>query len=187
MLVSLSCSPIEGEQRLRTYNNAQILFKNKDVFLMFDEIEDVFHRDNSSSKRQKNKAWINRILENNITSTVWITNNIHSIDDAIIRRFDMVMEVPIPKKSKRIEILNKFANNQVDKKTIKKLAKNKTIAPALISRAAKVVASLDSMEDKDKAFKMLINNTLKAQGYLGIKKEKKAVLVFDEVDSFLAH
>ncbi len=163
---------IEGKERLKAYKTAQTIFANKDVFLMFDEIEDVFHSDNSSSKRQKNKAWINRILENNAIPTVWITNDIYSIDDAIIRRFDMVMEVPIPKKSKRIEILRACTNNQLSEKMISKLAKNKTIAPALVSRAAKVVSSLDS-RDKDKAFKMLINNTLRAQGYWRIKKEKK--------------
>ena len=137
---------------------------------MFDEIEDVFNNDDKPfRKRQKNKAWINRILENNVIPTMWITNDVYSIDNAVIRRFDMSIEVPIPTKSKRIEIINKFSQNQLSIDAISKLASNKNIAPALISRALKVVSSLDKNKNKDKAFEMIIDNTLKAQGHEGIK------------------
>lgn len=162
--------PIEGRKRLEAYKSAQALLSNKDIFLMFDEIEDVFNNDeNPYSKRQKNKAWINRILENNVIPTIWITNDVYSIDNAVIRRFDISIEVPIPTKSKRIEIINKFSQNQLSLDVISKLASNETIAPALISRASKVVSSLKKDENKDKAFEMIIDNTLKAQGHDGIK------------------
>ena len=162
--------PIDGRKRLEAYKSAQALLSNKNIFLMFDEIEDVFNNDdNPFRKRQKNKAWINRILENNVIPTMWITNDVYSIDNAVIRRFDMSIEVPIPTKSKRIEIINKFSQNQLSIDAISKLASNKNIAPALISRALKVVSSLDKNKNKDKAFEMIIDNTLKAQGHEGIK------------------
>lgn len=168
--------PIEGNHRLKAYKSAQALISNKDTLLMFDEVEDVFNSDDSLfSKRQKNKAWINRILENNSIPTIWITNNVYSIDDAIVRRFDMAIEVPIPTKSKRKEIISKFSENQLSTDAIAKLSLNETIAPALVSRAAKVVASLDN-QNKDKAFEMIINNTLKAQGYDGIKENASVSL-----------
>lgn len=161
--------PIEGNHRLKAYKSAQALISNKDTLLMFDEVEDVFNSDDSLfSKRQKNKAWINRILENNSIPTIWITNNVYSIDDAIVRRFDMAVEVPIPTKSKRKEIISRFSENQLSTDAIAKLSLNETIAPALVSRAAKVVASLDN-QNKDKAFEMIIDSTLKAQGYGGIR------------------
>lgn len=162
--------PIDGRKRLEAYKSAQALLSNKNIFLMFDEIEDVFNNDdNPFRKRQKNKAWINRILENNVIPTMWITNDVYSIDNAVIRRFDMSIEVPIPTKSKRIEIINKFSQNQLSIDAISKLASNKNIAPALISRALKVVSSLDKNKNKDKAFEMIIDNTLKAQGHEDIK------------------
>lgn len=162
--------PIDGRKRLEAYKSTQALLSNKNIFLMFDEIEDVFNNDdNPFRKRQKNKAWINRILENNVIPTMWITNDVYSIDNAVIRRFDMSIEVPIPTKSKRIEIINKFSQNQLSIDAISKLASNKNIAPALISRALKVVSSLDKNKNKDKAFEMIIDNTLKAQGHEGIK------------------
>jgi SpoVK/Ycf46/Vps4 family AAA+-type ATPase len=162
--------PIDGRKRLEAYKSAQSLLSSKDIFLMFDEIEDVFNNDDIPySKRQKNKAWINRILENNAIPTIWITNDVSSIDNAIIRRFDMLIEAPIPAKSKRIEIINKFSKNQLSNDAILKLASNETIAPALISRALKVVSCLDDFENKDKVFEIIVDNTLKAQGHDGIK------------------
>lgn len=169
--------PIEGKKRLNAYKSAQTLLSNKNTLLMFDEVEDVFNNDdNPYSKRQKNKAWINRILENNSIPTIWITNDVYGIDNAIVRRFDMAIEVPIPSKSKRKEIIGKFSENQLSSDAISKLAANDTVAPALVSRAAKVVSNLEDEENKDKAFEMIIDSTLKAQGYSGIKEDSTVSL-----------
>ena len=169
--------PIEGKKRLNAYKSAQTLLSNKNTLLMFDEVEDIFNNDdNPFSNRQKNKAWINRILENNSIPTIWITNNVYSIDNAIVRRFDMAIEVPIPSKSKRKKIIGKFSENQLSFNAISKLASNDTIAPALVSRAAKVVSNLEDEKNKDKVFEMIIDSTLKAQGYSGIKEDSSVSL-----------
>lgn len=165
--------PIEGKKRLNAYKSAQSLLSNKNALLMFDEIEDILNNDdNPLIVRQKNKAWINRILENNIIPTIWITNKVKHLDNAIVRRFDMAIEIPIPKKKKREEILLKSSQDALKIETIVKLAEVETIAPALVTRAIKVVSSLNT-EDKDGAFEMIINNTLKAQGHDEIKNEIK--------------
>ena len=165
--------PIDGTARLKAYKSAQALLSNKKTLLMYDEAEDIFESGDgffSPPTRQKDKAWINRVLETNSIPTVWITNNIYSIDNALVRRFDMSIEVPIPSKSKREEIIKNYSNNLLDEKTIKALAKNENIAPALISSTAKVISAIDTNDSK-KAFKHLLSNTLKAQGYGEIKKE----------------
>lgn len=165
--------PIEGTNRLRAFKFAQSLLSNKNALIMFDEVEDVFNSNDIFDSRQKNKAWINRTLENNDIPTIWITNDANSIDDAIIRRFDLAIEVPIPVKSKRKEIINKYSQNLISENTITSLSKNEKIAPALISRAAKVVSNINT-KDKDKAFEMIIQNTLKAQGH-DYKKEDSLI------------
>ena len=142
---------------------------------MFDEIEDVVGDDNSFSlfapPKQSNKGWMNRILESNPIPAIWITNDIHSMDPAIIRRFDMSIEIPIPPKAKRKEIIEKDCAGILSEKSIDKIAKNEAIAPALVTRAAKVVNSIaDSSTNQDKAFETILNNTLKAQGYPKIQK-----------------
>jgi len=165
--------PIDGIKRLQAYKSAQALLASKKTLLMYDEAEDIFESGGgwffSPPQRQKDKAWINRVLETNTIPTIWITNNIDSIDNAIVRRFDMCLEIPIPAKSKREEIIKNYSNNLLDKQTIKKLAENEDIAPALITTTAKVISMIDA-EDSTEAFTHLLNNTLKAQGHREIKK-----------------
>ena len=165
--------PIDGTKRLRAYKSAQALLSNKKTILMYDEAEDVFESGGgffSPPVRQKDKAWINRVLETNIIPTIWITNNIYSIDNAIVRRFDMSIEIPIPSKAKRAKIIKNHSNNLLDKKSIVTLAKNEHIAPALITTTAKVISTIDT-KNTTQTFKHLLNNTLKAQGYGDMKKE----------------
>ena len=165
--------PIDGKYRLKAYKSAQALLSNKRTLLMYDEAEDIFQSGGSffgPPVRQKDKAWINRVLETNTLPTIWITNNIDSIDNALVRRFDMSIEIPIPVKSKREEIIKNYSNNLLNEKSIKTLAKNENIAPALISTTAKVISAIDT-KDSDKAFTHLLSNTLNAQVYGEIKKE----------------
>lgn len=163
---------IDGYKRLKAYKTAQALLANQNILLMYDEAEDIFDSSDSpfAPKRQDNKAWLNRMLETNTIPTIWITNNIYSIDNAMVRRFDMSIEVPIPNKSKRAEIIKNHSNNLLNEQSIKVLAENENIAPALITRATKVVSSIET-EDKSKAFTQVLNNTLKAQGYKEIKEK----------------
>ena len=162
---------IDGYQRLKAFKMAQALLSNQNILLMYDEAEDIFDSNDSpfTPKRQSDKAWLNRILETNTIPTIWITNNIYSIDNAMVRRFDLSVEIPIPNKTKRAEIIKNYSNNLLDENSIKILAENENIAPALITRATKVVSSINP-QDKTKAFTQVLNNTLKAQGYKEIKE-----------------
>ena len=171
--------PIEGEARLRLYKTAQALFFNNRTLLMYDEAEDVFESYEGGffmmPKRQSDKAWINKVLETNNVPTIWITNNIGSIDNAIIRRFDMSIELPIPPRKQRKEIIKKYSNNVLDDKEVEVLSEHENIAPALISSAVKVAEHLPEKQ-KNKAFMQLINNTLKAQGFEEVNQNKAAAL-----------
>jgi SpoVK/Ycf46/Vps4 family AAA+-type ATPase len=93
----------------------------------------------------------------------------------MVRRFDFTVEVPIPNKSKRAEIIKNCSNDLLDEESIKLLAENENIAPALITRATKVVSNIDT-DDKSKAFTQVLNNTLKAQGYKEIEEKITTLL-----------
>nr|WP_314399957.1 ATP-binding protein [uncultured Campylobacter sp.] len=156
-----------GEKRFLSLKTAdKVLNKERDI-IMFDEIEDVF-----KSTERMSKALFNSTLEGNGVPTFWITNDIDEIDNAYIRRFDMVIEFKIPPKFKRLEILKRYTNGQVSEELLKKLAKSRAITPALISGATKVISNL-SCENKDETFKNLIKSSLKAQGFVIAKKKGK--------------
>ena len=63
-------NPADRDDRLSALRAAQHIFTQQKAVLLFDEIEDVF------SEEQKdyaiNKAWINRMMENNPVPTIWI-------------------------------------------------------------------------------------------------------------------
>jgi len=168
---------IDGAKRLKAFKIAQYLLANDKIVLMYDEAEDIFDSRSNPfiEKRQENKAWLNRMLESNTIPTIWITNNIYSIDNAMVRRFDLSIELPIPPKSKRVEIIKNYSADLLDEKSIQLLAENENIAPALISRASKVVNAIES-DDTTEAFTQVLNNTLKAQGYREIEQKTKPSL-----------
>ena len=156
-----------GEKRFLSLKTAdKVLSKERDI-IMFDEIEDVF-----KSTERMSKALFNSTLEGNGVPTFWITNDIDEIDNAYIRRFDMVIEFKIPPKFKRLEILKRYTNGQVSEELLKKLTKSRAITPALISGATKVISNL-SCKNKDETFRNLIKSNLKAQGFVIAKKKGK--------------
>ena len=162
--------PIQGLDRIKPYKIAQTIL-DKNSIILFDEAEDLFNRD---FKRQKAKAYINNLLETNKIPTIWITNDINAIDEAIIRRFDYVLEFKIPPKKIRKKIIKKYAN--LSPKTIKLLSYHKFLTPAVIERNIKVWKSCSKDE---KILIKMINNTLIAQGYSKItKKLKKRNIIY---------
>lgn len=158
-------------QRLRSYCLAQNVLSAGSNLLMYDEAEDIFNT-NNDEKRQYGKAFINRSLETNEVPTIWITNNILDMDEAVVRRFNLAIEIGIPTEDVREKIIKKYSENLIDSKLVKKLAKNQFVAPAVVSNASLVVSNLNT-KDKNKAFERVISNTLKAQGYDEIEKDEK--------------
>ena len=159
-------------ERIRSYCLAQNVLSAGSNLLMYDEAEDVFNTRNEE-KRQYGKAFINRSLETNEVPTIWITNNIYSMDEAVVRRFNLAIELGVPNENMRARIIKEYSANLIDNKLIKKLAKNQHVAPAVVSNASLVVSNLNA-RDKNRAFERVISNTLKAQGYGEIEKDKSS-------------
>jgi len=162
------------DRRLRSYCLAQNVLSAGSNLLMYDEAEDIFNT-NNDEKRQYGKAFINRSLETNEVPTIWITNNILDMDEAVVRRFNLAIEIGIPTEDVRAKIIKKYSENLIDSKLVKKLAKNQFVAPAVVSNASLVVSNLNT-KDKNKAFERVISNTLKAQGYDEIEKDEKPII-----------
>jgi len=136
---------IGGGRRLQGYLLSQrVLSQAPDSILLFDEIEDAFpyptfflftpmHHDNSL------KGWTNRLLETNPVPAVWICNQLDGIDPAHVRRFDLVIEVPVPPLRAREKILaTRLGGLKVGESFLRALAANVHLAPAHVDKAAKV-------------------------------------------------
>lgn len=164
--------PVSGSQRLRAYRAAQSFFSAQRALILFDEVEDVFNADDSHrgsrSTAQSRKAWINRTLESNPVPAFWLSNSVHSLDPAFVRRFDMVIELPVPPRRQRERILQSVCGTMLDEAACKRLSESDQLAPAVVSRAAGVVSTIASElgpQGRADAFQLLVNHTLKAQGH----------------------
>lgn len=169
--------PVNGERRLRAFRAAQSFFTRRQALITFDEVEDVFNDGDSfygrKSTAQVRKAWINRMLEENPVPTLWLSNAIHGLDPAFIRRFDMVFELPVPPKKQRERILQETCGDLLDAASISRIAEAETLAPAVVTKAGSVIRAIrEALEPQAcaPAFERLISNTLVAQGHRTITR-----------------
>lgn len=169
-------SVLNAEKRLRAFTTAQNLLAQQKAILVFDEVEDVFNngnpREGNKSTAQLHKAWINRLLEENPVPALWLSNSIGILDPAVIRRFDMIVEVPVPSRSHRQHILRNECGSMVGEANIVRLSALADLAPAVVTKAASVVRSIGQNIDvgqAEQAFCYLVSNTLKAQGHHGLR------------------
>ncbi|MDR0379283.1 MAG: AAA family ATPase [Candidatus Accumulibacter sp.] len=167
--------PIKGESRLQAFRAAQSILAGQRVMLMFDEAEDVFSDGclTQRSTAQQHKAWINRWLEENRVPTLWLSNSVAGIDAAFIRRFDMMLELPVPPKRVREGILREACGDLLKPTAIARVAESECLTPAVVTRAASVAALVRGELGPEKsaaAFESLINGTLEAQGHRPVKR-----------------
>lgn len=167
---------LSGKERVTACQLAQkLLEKGQHQCLLFDEIEDLFQTDmfaelmgNSRRISQSNKGWINQLLENNAVPTFWISNDIASMDEAFLRRFDLVFELPVPPHSVRKKMLEEsLKDTTVSKKWIERISHLEHLPPAVINRATRVnqIIGETSPELIEKGLEQIIGNTLKAMGH----------------------
>lgn len=163
--------PIGGVRRLRAFRAAQCFLVGQRSLICFDEVEDVFG--NSASSRFEsgldNKAWVNRMLEENTVPAIWITNSVRGLDNAFLRRFDMVIELPVPPRAQREQIINQACQaHALPADQLLHLAQNEYLAPAVFSRALSVVECIRGELPPERiagAVEHLVGSTLLAQGH----------------------
>lgn len=181
-------APLDPIKRLQSYDCAQKLCTQKDVFIMFDECEEILSSDapkfSSNNKEKAQKSWINQILENNPIPVIWIANSIENFDSAYIRRFNICFEMPIPNQKQRLEMLKDLCGQSIESKMILDISKNQAATPAILNNAVQVINLISQTENKldyDQLFLGLINDKLEAQGHNSVQSspKKNFILPFD--------
>lgn len=173
--------PIDGAARLRAYRAAQRFLERRRVMILFDEIEDVFQTEQAPSlfsdvfrrtNGRERKGWMHKTLEANPVPTFWLTNAVHSLDPAFIRRFDFALELPVPPLRVREKIAAACVGERADRATLQALASSDDMAPAVLTRAASVHQIIEHRLPQGQAsaaLLQLVNNTLQAQGHRTVK------------------
>lgn len=173
--------PIDSNARLRAFLTAQTVLGQRRTLIVFDEIEDVFndgksafaHMFGGGGMAQRRKAWMNRMLEDNPVPTLWLSNSIRGMDPAFIRRFDMIVELPVPPRRQRRRIIEQVCRDVASEVGMARLAEVEKLAPAVVTRAASVVRTISEELDetqRQEALESLVSATLQAQGHAGLRK-----------------
>jgi SpoVK/Ycf46/Vps4 family AAA+-type ATPase len=143
---------LPGHQRLAAYELSQkILGQRGNCIILFDEIEDIEEAAGQDDdeflgpRRRANprKGWFNTLLETNPVPAIWISNRISHIDPAHLRRFDMHLHMDTPPAQVRADMLAEQTRELgTSSEWCRRMAANTRLAPAVISRAARVVGKI---------------------------------------------
>ena len=168
---------ISAEDRLNKCCFAQKVLEGQSSLLIFDEIEDVFRAGFfERSVAQKNKAWMNQLLENNNVPMIWLSNSVSGIDPAFLRRFDLILEMPdLPLKNKSA-LITQLTEGKLSPAYVQHFAKVRSLTPAILSRTIQVAKELNTSNFADTLL-MMFNQTLKSQN-----KPKIEPLVLGKAD-----
>jgi transitional endoplasmic reticulum ATPase len=144
------------------------LARHERALILFDEIEDIFEDDHFglTGKAGFQKGWFNRQLEGNPVPAVWITNDVEMMDQAYIRRFDVVVELGVPPRRVREQIVRQHLGSlPVSDQWINATSQNEDLAPAVVARSAKVIEVVGGNQgETEKNLGVLLRETMGAMG-----------------------
>lgn len=173
-LYEVACSDSDGDpimprQRLSALRSAMCVLRSQRAMVVLDEIEDIFEAQPipfaKSNKSQK--GWINRALEENPVPCFWLSNSIDALDNAYIRRFDLVVELPNPPRAQRERIIRKVSAGKLSSAMVENLAAHQDMTPAVVARALRIGQTLHPRSGRalEETVRLLADATLKAQGF----------------------
>ena len=114
------------------------------TLLVFDETEDILGAEAALIRGAPNdraaKSLVNATLETSAAPGIWIANSIDGIDEAYLRRFDIVLEVPSPPPSVRGDMLrDALGELALPAALLDALRAHASVTPADIAKARRVV------------------------------------------------
>ncbi len=174
-LFEVSCTdddadPIDGLGRLSALRSAMCVLSNRRALLVMDEIEDLFGTTEGFlamfDDRPGHKGWTNRMLEENPVPCFWLTNNIGALDNAYIRRFDLILKLDNPPRAQRLRLVNEASSGRVNEMLASSFAEHAQLTPAVVTRAIAVADSIaEPTSDISTTVEYLVEATLAAQGF----------------------
>ncbi|MFW5878922.1 MAG: AAA family ATPase, partial [Myxococcota bacterium] len=164
---------ISHSRRFASYALCQrMLAPSGPALVLFDEAEDVFPSDISFfgmrlSNRETGKAWTNRLLESNPVPTIWISNAVHHMDSAYLRRFCHVLELrPTPPKARERLVVTLLEPHGISRELGRRIAADDRLTPGHVEVAARSLelAAPTPGREADEIAARILEGTLSVQG-----------------------
>lgn len=106
-------------------------------FVVMDEADDVLLLGEQVERGRRSKQFLNRMIEDGERPTIWIVNNVHRLEESLIRRMSLAIEFPMPPRSVRCRVVERHARMarvKLAKPEIERIA-SLSAAPAIIGNA----------------------------------------------------
>jgi SpoVK/Ycf46/Vps4 family AAA+-type ATPase len=162
--------PRPGDSRARAAMLCQHALASLDrPLLVFDEAEDLFPVPSLSwlfdAGSRPKKGWINSLLEGTQVPTIWIANEVGHIDPAILRRFDLILEVPAPPRTARERLLdNALPAAAVSARWRGQLLALEDLSPAELERLSRMQALTPTGQTVESFLRAVFEEARKASG-----------------------
>lgn len=130
-------------ERLMSLTLTQRLVQITDAGLVLaDESEDLFPTPWNDPEKSPTKIAVNECLEKARTPTIWISNRTRHVDEAFLRRFDLVIHVaPLPASAKCELLRRQLPASALTDSNLRAYASQPRHSPAVLSRMARVACS----------------------------------------------
>jgi transitional endoplasmic reticulum ATPase len=177
--------PVSAYRRIEFLRGALQLLNGRSALYVFDECEDVFRGEGllTHGYAQQRKAWMNRMLESNSGPIMWITNSHSCMDEAFLRRFDIVLEIPHPSERCRRQILKSLCRDSLNQAMIEQCAQTKSLSVATVAKVNAVTSQLyPTGSQRDESFSRIVDGFLKAQGTTDTRIRPKKSMTADVFD-----
>ncbi|MFZ4808805.1 MAG: AAA family ATPase [Hyphomicrobiaceae bacterium] len=115
--------------------SSRLLSEQKRTAILFDEMEDAA---SDLIRRGGSKVFLNRLLETGPVPVIWTSNDISSIDPALLRRMTLAIELKRPPASQRRRIIEQIlarAGLVLTEVEVERLAQRLDATPAIIENA----------------------------------------------------
>ncbi len=134
--------PTREERLAALRTSVTLLSGDPSAAVVFDEAEDGLGRpqDFGSNRNMVSKVFVNRILESNPVPVIWPCNSIESMDPAVLRRMNMIIEMRRPDRSTRQRVWTRAAaqegmSEQLDDRAAHALSARWDAPPAVAAAA----------------------------------------------------
>lgn len=156
------------KERTSAFQIAQNLLRHQNNnLLLFDEMDDMFENKGlavlfGAKFSSGSKVFTNRLFENNPVPTIWIINQPSYLDESIIRRMALAIEMKVPTAKSRKNVWKRLLDKNelsVPDEALAKLSEIE-ISPAVASNAVKFAGLVgNSLEDFQFATQGIIKAT----------------------------
>jgi len=158
--------PLAPTARLESLKaGSHLLQANGKHLLLFDEMEDVMPDSGWGGEKRvpRSKVWFNRLLEQNPIPIIWTSNHVSCIDNAYLRRFDIVLEMTAPSRQQRFNLWQRVCKEpDFQDAWLKQVSTHLPLPPSEIDRIARVVSMAESGDKSQKHARQLISHSYKA-------------------------